>query len=207
MDVTWMQRHAATDDADVKKRLERLKQALDQGIDLKRRVVEELRPTLLDTMGLLAALRWQAEETCKRADLRCNEQFPDDEPRFNRAGAIALFRVVQEALANVAKHAKASEVDIALELTDQDVVVTVRDNGVGAEPAALNRPRSHGIAGLRHRIQVLGGRLEISSAPKRGTTIRAWVPLASVTRPAGSGDDDSGTFATLPWAAGPEPAT
>jgi len=206
MDVTWMQRHAATDDADIKKRLERLKQALDQGIDLKRRVVEELRPTLLDTMGLLAALRWQTEETCKRADLRCNERFPDDEPQFNRAGAIALFRVVQEALANVAKHANASEVDIALDLTDQDVVVTVQDNGVGAEPSALNRPRSHGIAGLRHRIQVLGGRLEISSAPDRGTTIRAWVPLASVTRPAGSGDDESGTFATLPWAAGPEPA-
>jgi protein-histidine pros-kinase len=74
MDVTWMQ-HAAGDDADVKMRLERLKQVLDQGIELKRRVVEELRPTLLDTMGLLAALRWQSEETCRRADLRCTERF------------------------------------------------------------------------------------------------------------------------------------
>jgi len=206
MDVTWMQQHAAGDDADVRKRLERLKQVLDQGIDLKRRVVEELRPTLLDTMGLLAALRWQSEETCRRANLRCNERFPDDEPQFNRAGAIALFRVVQEALANIAKHARASEVDLALELTDRDVVVTVQDNGVGAESAALNRPRSHGIAGLRHRVQVLGGRLDISSAPNRGTTIRASVPLASVIRTAGTGDDESGTFKTLPWAAGPEPA-
>jgi len=145
-----MQQHAAGDNADFRKRLERLKQALDQGIDLKRRVVEELRPTLLDTMGLLAALRWQSEETCRRADLRCTERFPDEEPQFSRAGAIALFRVVQEALANVAKHAKASEVEIALELTDTDVVVTVQDNGVGAAPADLNRPRSHGIAGLRH---------------------------------------------------------
>ena len=206
MDVTWMQRHVAIGDSDIAKRLERLKQVLDQGIDLKRRVVEELRPTLLDTMGLLAALRWQSEETCKRADLRCNERFPDEEPNFNRAGAIALFRVVQEALANVAKHAKASEVDIALEVTDRDVVVTVRDNGVGAASATLNRPRSHGIAGLRHRIQVLGGRLDISSAPNGGTTLRASVPLSSVTRSADTGDDDSGTFATLPWAAGPEPA-
>lgn len=206
MDVTWMQQHAAGDDADVQKRLARLKQVLDQGIDLKRRVVEELRPTLLDTMGLLAALRWQSEETCRRADLRCTERFPDEEPKFNRAGAIALFRVVQEALANVAKHAKASEVEIALELTDRDVVVTVRDNGVGATPQAVNRPRSHGIAGLRHRVQVLGGRLDISGAPNRGTTLRARVPLASVMRTEGAGDDDSGTFATLPWAAGPESA-
>jgi len=203
MDVTWMQKHATGDNTDVKKRLERLKQVLDQGIDLKRRVVEELRPTLLDTMGLLAALRWQTEETCRRADLRCTERFPDEEPPFNRAGAIALFRVVQEALANVAKHAQASEVDIALELTDRDVVVTVQDNGVGAASADLTRPRSHGIAGLRHRIHVLGGGLDISSTPNRGTTIRVRVPLASVIRTTGANDGDSGTFATLPWAAGP----
>ena len=206
MDVTWMQRHAAGDDADVRNRLERLKQVLDQGIELKRRVVEELRPTLLDTMGLLAALRWQSEETCRRADLRCTERFPDEEPQFNRAGAIALFRVVQEALANVAKHARASEVDIALELTDSEVVVTVRDNGVGAAPTDLNRARSHGIAGLRHRIQVLGGRLDISSTPNRGTTVRVWVPLANVSRTVGADDGDSGTFATIPWAAGSGPA-
>jgi signal transduction histidine kinase len=206
MDVTWMQQHAAGDGTDVNKRLERLKQLLDEGIELKRRVVEELRPSLLDTMGLLAALRWQAEETCRRANLRCNERFPADEPKFNRAGSIALFRVVQEALANIAKHARASEVDIALELTEQEVIVTVQDNGVGAEPAALQQPRSHGLAGLRHRIQVLGGRLEISSAPNHGTKIRAWVPLASVTQPEGTGADESGTYATLPWATGSDSA-
>jgi len=206
MDVTWMQRHAAGDNADVKMRLERLKEVLDQGIELKRRVVEELRPTLLDTMGLLAALRWQSEETCRRADLKCTERFPDEEPPFNRAGAIALFRVVQEALANVAKHARASEVDIALELTDRDVVVTVQDNGVGTAPTDLNRSRSHGIAGLRHRIQVLGGRFDISSAPNGGTTIRVSVPLVNVIRKEGADDGDSGPFAPLPWAAGPGPA-
>ena len=203
MDVTWMQRHAADDDAEVQKRLERLRQVLDQGIELKRRVVEELRPTLLDTMGLLAALRWQCEETCRRADLRCTERYPDDEPQFNRAGAIALFRVVQEALANVAKHARASEVDVALELTDRDVVVTIRDNGAGAAASDLSRPRSHGIAGIRHRIQVLGGRLDISSVPGRGTTVRATVPLASVSRT--SADDcDSGTYRALAPAPGAE---
>lgn len=206
MDVTWMQRHAAADNAEVKMRLERLKQVLDQGIELKRRVVEELRPTLLDTMGLLAALRWQSEETCRRADLRYTERFPDEEPPFNRAGAIALFRVVQEALANVAKHARASEVDIALELTDREVVVAIQDNGVGAAPSDLHRPRSHGIAGLRHRIQVLGGRLDISSARNRGTTIRVRVPLTNVIQTAGADESDSGPFATLPGTAGPGPA-
>jgi protein-histidine pros-kinase len=69
-----------------------VQKALDEGINLKRRVVEELRPTLLDNMGLIAALRWQLDESCRRAGLKCAERFPDTEPSFSRAGAISLFR-------------------------------------------------------------------------------------------------------------------
>lgn len=207
MDVTWMERHGPGEDASVKPRLERLRQVLDQGIELKRRIVEELRPTLLDTMGLLAALRWQSEETCKRANLRCTENYPDEEPQLNRAGAIALFRVVQEALANVAKHAKASNVDITLAVSNREIILTVRDDGVGAAPTDLTRPRSHGIAGMRHRITVLGGRLDVSSGPGRGTTVRVTVPLESVTATAGDDADNSGTYASMAAVAGPGPAT
>jgi signal transduction histidine kinase len=206
MDVTWMERHGPGEDASVKPRLERLRQVLDQGIELKRRVVEELRPTLLDTMGLLAALRWQSEETCKRANLRCTETYPDEEPQLNRAGAIALFRVVQEALANVAKHAKASNVDITLEVANREIILTVRDDGVGAAPTDLRRPRSHGIAGMRHRINVLGGRLDVSSGPGRGTTVQVRVPLESVTATAGEDADNSGAYASMAAVAGPGPA-
>jgi hypothetical protein len=131
IDVTWLQHNPAGPD-DYGMRLDRIRTALDQGIDLKRRVVEELRPTLLDTMGLVAALRWQIEETCRRADLTCRQQFPEDEPVFSRAGAITLFRVVQEALANVIKHSRARQVDIALECIDQHVLLTIGDDGVGS---------------------------------------------------------------------------
>jgi hypothetical protein len=186
-----------------RERLERLRTVLDQGIELKRRVVEELRPTLLDTMGLLAALRWQSEETCKRANLRCTERYPDEEPRLNRAGAIALFRVVQEALANVAKHAKASNVDISFEMSNQEVILTVHDDGVGAATTAMTRPRSHGIAGMRHRINVLGGRLDVVIGA--GSRHDGPGPGAAAERDpeqAGSDADDSGSFAAVPWAAG-----
>lgn len=201
MDATWIQKHAPGNDPNVRQRLERLREVLDQGIALKRRVVEELRPSLLDTMGLLAALRWQIEETCKRGRLRCIEHFPDDEPKLNRDGAIALFRVVQESLANVAKHAQANEVEITLDVTGDELVVTVRDDGIGALPNDLTRPRSHGIAGMRHRVHVLGGRLEVSSVPNRGTTLRARVPLASVIEVAGN-DDDNGMAAAARSAPG-----
>jgi len=199
MDVTWLQHERPHDPEEYRLRLERIRIALDQGIDLKRRVVEELRPTLLDTMGLVAALRWQIEETCRRADLTCREQLPDDEPAFSRAGAITLFRVVQEALTNVIKHARAKEVHIALEFTDQDVVLTIGDDGVGSTPEALTRPKAHGIAGMRHRIHVLGGRLDIATAPSGGMRIRVQVPLASVVQSNGGDADASGMFATVPW--------
>jgi signal transduction histidine kinase len=198
MDVTWLQHKRPPDPEEYRVRLERIRTALDQGIDLKRRVVEELRPTLLDTMGLVAALRWQIEETCRRADLTCREQLPDDEPVFSRAGAITLFRVVQEALANVIKHAHAKEVHIALEFTDQDVLLTIGDDGVGSTPAALTRPKVHGIAGMRHRIQVLGGSLDIATAPSAGMRIRVRVPLASVLQSNRGDTGASGTFATVP---------
>jgi protein-histidine pros-kinase len=200
MDVTWMERHGPGATAEVRQRLERLRQVLDQGIDLKRRVVEELRPTLLDTMGLLAALRWQSEETCGRANLRCTERFPEQELRLSRAGAIALFRVVQEALVNVVKHARASEVQIAFEVTNDEVVVTVQDNGVGATDVA--RSRSHGIAGMRHRMHVLGGQLDVSRGPNGGTTVRATVPLASVIAAEESDADSSGTYRSVAMPAG-----
>ena len=199
MDVTWLQQNPPSDPAEYRTRLERIRTALDQGIDLKRRVVEELRPTLLDTMGLVAALRWQIEETCARAGLDCRERFPEEEPTFTRTGAITLFRVVQEALANIVKHARAKKVDIALEFTDQHVVLTIADDGVGSTPETLTRPKAHGIAGMRHRVHVLGGRLDITTAPTGGMRIHVRVPLASVVKPAGIDTGASGTFATIPW--------
>jgi signal transduction histidine kinase len=200
MDVTWMQRHTPGGDEEIKLRLERVRQALDQGIDLKRRVVEELRPTLLDTMGLLAALRWQIEETCRRANLSWTERLPDEEPQFSRAGAITLFRVVQEALANVVKHAGASEVEISLDVLDEQVVLTIRDDGAGASPADLARPQRHGIAGMLHRVRSLGGQLEISSGPARGTLVHVRVPRSSVIQKA----DDAGSTGTLVAMSGAE---
>jgi signal transduction histidine kinase len=200
MDVTWLERHPQSDREEIELRLGRVRKALDEGIDLKRRVVEELRPTLLDTMGLVAALRWQVGESCKRGEIRCEERYPEVEPMFSRAGAIMLFRVVQEAMTNVLKHARATSVVVALELTPTDVLVSVSDNGVGASRDDLVRARSHGIAGMRHRVNVLGGQLDVTTNPGGGTCVRVQVPRANVIQATTATGDDSGTFATIPWA-------
>jgi signal transduction histidine kinase len=194
MDVSWLQRHWKDDERTAQERLARVQRALDQGIDLKRRVVEELRPTLLDNMGLVAALRWQLDETCRRAGLECTERFPEHEPNFDRAGAISLFRVVQEALLNVLKHSKATEVEVELDISGDDVLLAVRDNGIGINPADAQRAKAHGLAGMRHRISVLGGKLYVERAPGGGTEIRASVPLASVVAPPREDTSASGTY-------------
>ena len=88
MDISWAEQHLTKDDADLKLRLNRVQQNLAAGVDLKRRIIEELRPTLLDNVGLFAALRWQMKETCGGAGLQCIESYPDEEPRFKSEASI-----------------------------------------------------------------------------------------------------------------------
>jgi signal transduction histidine kinase len=180
MDVSWVRQHAR--DAEphaVAARIDRILDALDQGIDLKRRVIEELRPTLLDNMGLLAAIRWQLDETCARARLQCACHFPAGEPQIAPDTAIALFRVVQEAITNVLKHASARRVDVTLDVVDERVLLAVVDDGVGIDAAGNTRPHAHGLNGMKHRISAIGGTLTVSRSPGGGTEVRAIAPCSA----------------------------
>ena len=177
MDVTWVKQHAHdAPPAALAARIERVLDVLDQGIDLKRRVIEELRPTLLDNMGLLAAIQWQADETCKRGRLRCTCHFPAQEPAVDAHTAIALFRVVQEALNNVHKHADASRVDITLEVAADRVLLAIVDDGRGIGAGEVGKSQAHGLAGMKHRVVALGGTLTVGNSPEGGTEVRAIVP-------------------------------
>jgi signal transduction histidine kinase len=177
MDVTWLKQHAR--DADPRAlgaRVDRVLDVLDQGIDLKRRVIEELRPTLLDNMGLVAAIRWQLDETCKRVGLQWEAHFPDEEPAIAPRTAIALFRVVQEALTNVQKHANARKVEVRLDVAPDHFLLSIADDGGGIVNGEAARAHSHGLAGMRHRMNALGGMLTAGNTPGGGTEIRAIVP-------------------------------
>src|SRR5580700_4829809 len=121
MDISWAEQHLAANDA-LKQRLHRVQQNLSAGVDLKRRIIEELRPTLLDNVGFIAAVRWQLKETCARAGFKCNEYFPDEEPKLTSDAAIALFRIAQEAFSTLIKHSGAKTVDVTLDIDDDSVV-------------------------------------------------------------------------------------
>jgi signal transduction histidine kinase len=179
MDISWAEQHLIGNDPDMKQRLHRVQQNLSAGVDLKRRIIEELRPTLLDNVGLFAALRWQLKVSCGSAGLKCTESFPDDEPKFTSEAAIALFRIAQEAFTNILKHSGAKSMDITLNMDGDRIVMLIWDDGKGIPAGQLTATGSHGMASMRHRVRALGGRLDVRSAASGGTTLLVQIPAAS----------------------------
>jgi signal transduction histidine kinase len=179
MDISWAELHLASSDPDLKLRLHRVQQNLAAGVDLKRRIIEELRPTLLDNVGLFAALRWQMKETCGSAGIACIESYPDEEPHFKSEASIALFRIAQEAFTNILKHASARTVDISLDMDDETLLMRISDDGVGIQAGQFTDIASHGLASMRHRIRALGGRLDLRSPASGGTMLLVQIPIAN----------------------------
>lgn len=159
----------------------RMESAIDEGVALKRRVIEELRPSLLDNVGVAEALRWQFDESCRRAGLQCMESVVSDLQFTDRAG-IHVFRIGQEAMTNVVRHAQASEVSLTLELDGDEVVLRVADNGRGLAPHHLAQNASHGLSGIRHRVRELGGVLWLGPGPRGGTVVEVRLPATTVLR-------------------------
>jgi signal transduction histidine kinase len=176
MDISWAEQNLASNDPELKKRLQRVQQNLSAGVDLKRRIIEELRPTLLDNVGLFAALRWQLKETCGSAGLKCSESYPDEEPKFTSEAAIALFRIAQEAFTNILKHSAAKSMDITLDMNGDAIVMQISDDGKGIPASRLTAIGSHGLASMRHRVRALGGLLDVRSPPSGGTILLVRIP-------------------------------
>jgi signal transduction histidine kinase len=190
MDVAWLHARLRSADPDLELRWKRILESLDRGVDLKRRVVESLRPTLLDNMGLFAALRWQFDETCGRNGIRCTHRFPDIEPVFGNDAAIALFRVAQESFTNILRHADASEAELDVSVQGEEFILTINDNGNGFPADAATAQRGHGLAGMKHRVNALGGECVIQRRESGGTQVRVRIPLANlIAEDAGAADE------------------
>jgi signal transduction histidine kinase len=143
-----------------------------------RSILTELRPMVLDHLGLVPAARWLAQRTQERAGFECKVDLPRDDLKVPERVAVGAFRILQETLTNVARHAQASEVTIRVQQVDEFIELHVQDNGVGFVP----RPRSAGLAGMglvgmRERAHDLGGTLDVQSQPGQGTTLVARLPL------------------------------
>lgn len=176
MDLSWLQGATKGLDPEIGEKLQQLNMALQEAMDVKRRVVESLRPALLDHFGLPTALQNYFDETCKKAGIACTTTIPEDMADIPQDLAIALFRVGQESLTNIVRHARARNVHMAVDDVDNAIRVTVVDDGVGVDLTGRQFRGSHGINGMRHRVRGLGGTFDIQSAPGAGTRIRISVP-------------------------------
>lgn len=154
-------------------RLKHLTETLNQGIALKRRIIEDLRPSSLSNLGLVSSLEILAREFGERSGIEVQtvlEPVDLDDTR-----ELTIYRMVQEALTNIGKYAEATQVVIKLQNYVHHAEVSVTDNGKGFDPAVLPQS-SHGLHGMRHRVEASGGRLDITSAPGHGTSVLGTVP-------------------------------
>lgn len=176
MTVAWLMRLGPELPAAAMDRLRRLDTYLEQGVELKRRVIEGLSPSALANLGLNAALQDLAEQITSTGALRVSFRRTGAHPEPEPGTAIAIYRAAQEALNNVQKHARAAEVQIELECAQDWIELCVRDDGQGYAGGAQGKFKGHGLRGMRHRAESLGGSLEIAPARGSGTCVTIRVP-------------------------------
>jgi PAS domain S-box-containing protein len=177
MDVAWMMGNLSAGSPSLNDKLGAMQSQLDATVAATRRIAADLRPLMLDDLGLIPAAEWLAQNFSERTGIPCKLQIRPPDLEFAEPHASTLYRILQESLTNVARHAKADRVDISIERTDGALKLAVRDNGRGFSPAEARTHKTYGLLGLRERTVLLGGEANIASEPGRGTTIEVRIPL------------------------------
>jgi signal transduction histidine kinase len=178
MDVALLRRTLGSREPVALERLGAMSGAIDSTIALVRQIATDLRPSILDELGLLAALDWAVDEFRKRSGVASEFIAHADADALDNETATVIFRVVQESLTNIARHAEATRVVILIEAEPQALVVQVHDNGRGFAYSKLAEAHSLGLMGMQERVRAVAGKLDIETAPGQGTTV--WIKVPSV---------------------------
>jgi signal transduction histidine kinase len=180
MDLAWMRNRLANNDsaisAQLLEKIAEMGALVDATANTIRKLCTELRPGILDDLGLTAAIQWQAREFSKRTGIRCAVTTKADGLNLDPDQITAAFRIFQEILTNVARHAEASRVNVRLESTGKELVLEASDNGRGIRENEIGGTKSLGLVSMRERALLLGGALELHGAPGQGTTVTVRLP-------------------------------
>jgi len=181
MEIYWLARGlpGGKESAPLFERVESMSQLLDNAVSVTRRVITELRPTILDDLGLLAAIEWQAAQFQKRTGIACRVNCIEDKSNLDKQRSIALFRIFQEALTNVARHAGASRVEVEFYHGDEEVSLSISDNGRGMPGGHVIAADSYGIRGMFERVGQLGGKIKFDNLPGGGLNVAVVLPLSA----------------------------
>lgn len=157
--------------------LARVKATLERAIDVSRRMVEELRPSILDNFGLFAALKWQFKQSCRDSDAVCSDSYPETEPTFDSKTSTALFRVAQEALTMLFRRESVRFATLNVVMQDGTVSIIFSDDGTPPMSAGKEVGVTTALASMRHRIRHLGGTVNIVRPTQGGTVLTACLPM------------------------------
>jgi signal transduction histidine kinase len=177
MEAAWVAQKISKEQEILKPRMEVISELAVGAIGSVKRIITELRPTLLSDLGLPAAIRWQAEDYQQRIGIKFEVAIEPEEFVLDEDLGIAIFRIFQEATTNAVRHSHATHVSISLSEDPSEIVLVVKDNGIGITEDKLELNESFGIMGMRERAEVFGGSLEISGMPGKGTTLEAKFPI------------------------------
>ena len=178
MDITWLERHFPDKSEDLLEKTNQMSDFLDHSVQTVQRISQELRPSLLDHLGFAAAIDWQLQEFQQRSDIKYDLKNKYKDLKIDKDTAITLYRVLQEALANIFRHAKATEVKVELKRARKGLSMIIHDNGRGITKEQVADPDALGLVGIRERILHLKGDVNFSGKTKKGTKIVVTVPLA-----------------------------
>jgi signal transduction histidine kinase len=192
MDVSWLDKRLPEEMTANKEKLKSMMKLMDRTIKTVQRLSGELRPGILDDLGLAAAVEWQAEDFQYRTGIACQVTVDCKEVSLNREQSTTIFRIFQETLTNIIRHAQATEVTVSLVAKHGNIVLEVGDNGRGITKEQINHPRSLGLIGIRERVHFLRGEVTITGHPGEGTKVVVSVPVMEKEEKESSHDKSTG---------------
>ncbi len=179
IDMSWMAKRLAEGEKSLIDKIKTMNELIDRSVETVKRMSSELRPRVLDHLGLAAAIEWQAEELEKHGDVRFGFKSNPAEIVLDRDRSTAIFRICQEALTNIIRHANATKVKITLKEERGTITLIVRDNGKGIEEEHISDPKAFGLIGMRERARSWGGEVKINGTPGKGTVVVVNIPITS----------------------------
>ncbi|PYX63137.1 MAG: histidine kinase [Acidobacteria bacterium] len=176
MDVAWITSRLPEGSKALRQKAHSMSGLIDATMESVHEIMTQLRPEVLDRLGLSAAIGWQAGEFQRRSGIRCNVSLPAEDLLLDRDRSTAVFRIFQELLTNVARHAGATRTDVAVRSDSDELVLTVEDNGRGIDAEVAHSPKSFGLMGVRERVLPFGGRVDIKGVRGEGSRVTVALP-------------------------------
>lgn len=182
MDLDWVARRLPPGDEAARTKLAQVSASLDSGVSAKRRLVERLRPSILDHLGLFAALKWQLTELCSAAAVECSARVPDDDPGYAPEAAIRVFRLERDAIARALVAPQVSLIELEVRVIGDALELQVTDDGTAAEASATAAVSPSLLWSLNHRVESLGGSCRAERRPDGGTRLHVRIPVSRLAQ-------------------------